>query len=127
MRRNVPDSPEFRKRQAGAAASKAAEVKVPLKVCSCVITPLFLLLFSCSQVRLSSYYPLITYMPTYISQFVGTSMSDAFVVNTSVLAIYLVLCPFAGKFLNKIGRRRKVGHRLHRFLIFTYPVFSILV
>lgn len=127
MRRNVPDSPEFRKRQAEAAASKAAEVKVPLKDLflrhhTAILTVIFLLAgASCS------YYLLITYMPTYISQFVGTSMSDAFVVNTSVLAIYLVLCPFAGKILDKIGRRRGLVIGCIGFLIFTYPVFYILV
>lgn len=75
----------------------------------------------------TSYYLLITYMPTYISQFVGTSMSDAFAVNTSVLAIYLILCPFAGKIVDKIGRRRGLIIGSIGFLIFTYPVFFILV
>lgn len=128
MRRNVPDSPEFQKRKAEQeAAGVETKVKIPFKDLFvghfASIMAVILLLAGASM----SYYLLITYMPTYISQFVGTSMSDAFAVNTSVLAIYLILCPFAGKIVDKIGRRRGLIIGSIGFLIFTYPVFSILV
>ena len=54
----------------------------------------------------ATYYILITYMPTYISQFMGTSFSSAFIVNTSVIAINLLLCPVVGMLIDKVGRRR---------------------
>ena len=128
MRRNVPDSPEFQKRKAEQeAAGVEAKVKIPFKDLFvghfASIMAVILLLAGAS----TSYYLLITYMPTYISQFVGTSMSDAFAVNTSVLAIYLILCPFAGKIVDKIGRRRGLIIGSIGFLIFTYPVFFILI
>lgn len=103
MRRNVPDSPEFQKRKAEQeAAGVETKVKIPFKDLFvghfASIMAVILLLAGAS----TSYYLLITYMPTYISQ-------------------------FAGKIVDKIGRRRGLIIGSIGFLIFTYPVFSILV
>ena len=66
-------------------------------------------------------------MPTYISEFMDTSLSSAFVVNTSVIAIYLLLCPVMGMLIDRIGRRKCLIVGCLGFLILSYPVFSVLV
>ena len=75
----------------------------------------------------ATYYILITYMPTYISQFMGTSFSSAFVVNTSVIAINLLLCPIVGLLIDKVGRRKCLIIGCLGFLILSYPVFYVLI
>ena len=126
MRKNVPDSPEFTKMKEQKKA-QAVEDKLPFKDLfmhfKTPIITVILLLAGAS----TTYYLLITYMPTYISQFVGSSLSDSFVVNTSVIAIYLIICPFAGKLIDKIGRRKGLIIGCIGFLVFTYPVFFILI
>ncbi len=64
---------------------------------------------------------------TYISEFMDTSLSSAFVVNTSVIAIYLLLCPVMGMLIDRIGRRKCLIVGCLGFLLLSYPVFSVLV
>lgn len=124
MRRNVPDSPEFLKMKEEA---KEDEPHTPVKDLFLrykkpILTVMGLLVGSSV-----TYYVLITYMPTYISQFMGTSLSSAFVVNTSVIAINLCLCPIMGMLIDKIGRRTCLIVGCLGFLLLSYPVFWILI
>lgn len=125
MRKNVPDSPEFLKMKA--ETKQEAEPHTPVKDLFLrhkkpILTVMGLLVGSSA-----TYYLLITYMPTYISQFMGTSLSSAFVVNTSVIAINLLLCPLVGKLIDKVGRRKCLIVGCVGFLLLSYPVFSILI
>lgn len=125
MRKNVPDSPEFLKMKEEAKATE--EPHMPIKDLffrykKSIFTVIGLLVGSSA-----TYYLLITYMPTYISQFMGTSLSSAFVVNTSVIAIYLLLCPVMGMLIDKIGRRKCLVIGCLGFLLLSYPVFALLI
>ena len=125
MRKNVPDSPEFLKMKA--ETKQEAEPHTPVKDLFLrhkkpILTVMGLLVGSSA-----TYYLLITYMPTYISQFMGASLSSAFVVNTSVIAINLLLCPLVGKLIDKVGRRKCLIVGCVGFLLLSYPVFSILI
>lgn len=124
MRKNVPDSPEFIKMKENQVekAQHMPIIELFLRYKKPIFTVIFLLAGAST-----TYYLLITYMPTYISEFVGTSLSSAFVVNTSVIAIYLLLCPLAGKFIDRFGRPKSMIIGCVGFLVFTYPVFSIIV
>ena len=57
----------------------------------------------------------------------GTSFSSAFVVNTSVIAINLLLCPIVGLLIDKVGRRKCLIIGCLGFLILSYPVFYVLI
>ena len=123
MRKNVPDSPEFLKAKAEVKEEDHTPVKeLFLRYKKSIITVIGLLVGSSA-----TYYILITYMPTYISQFMGTSFSSAFIVNTSVIAINLLLCPVVGMLIDKVGRRRCLIVGCLGFLILSYPVFYILI
>ncbi|OUO89871.1 MFS transporter [Gordonibacter sp. An230] len=125
MRKNVPDSPEFlkMKEQEGGTDEPHAPVKdLFLRYKKPIVTVVGLLVGSSA-----TYYLLITYMPTYISEFMDTSLSSAFVVNTSVIAIYLLLCPVMGMLIDRIGRRKCLIVGCLGFLLLSYPVFSVLV
>lgn len=129
IRKNVPDSPEFLKMQEEKAkkteAGQAENVSVLdlfLRYKKSIFSVIGLLAGSGA-----TYYLLITYMPTYISQFMETSLSSAFVVNTTVIAIYLAPCPFMGMLVDKVGRRKCLIVACLGFLILSYPVFAALV
>ena len=74
-----------------------------------------------------SYYLLVTYLPTYIKEFVGGTMLEGFIVNTAVVAVYLILCPFAGMFADKSGRRKSVIIACLGFIVLAYPVFWAVI
>lgn len=125
MRRNVLDSPEFLKMKEEASAS--AEPHAPIKDLffrykKSIITVVGLLVGTSV-----TYYLLVTYMPTYISEFMGESLSSSFVVNTSVVAIYICLCPLMGKVIDKIGRRKGMIVGCIGFIVLSYPVFALLI
>lgn len=125
MRKNVPDSPEFLKMKE--EAKQAEEPHTPIKELFLRYKKPILTVMGLLAGSSATYYLLITYMPTYISEFMGTSLSSAFVVNTSVIAIYLILCPFAGKIIDKYGRRKCLIIGCLGFLLLSYPIFAALV
>ncbi len=125
LRKHIPDSPEFEKMQQEKKAT--AQEHTPVKSLfvrhwAAIVTVIGLLAGTSV-----SYYLLVTYLPTYIVEFVGGSMLNAFIVNTSVVAIYLLFCPFAGLLADKIGRRRSIIIACLGFIVLSYPLFSIFV
>lgn len=126
LRKSLPDSPEFEKMQEERKTAPAEE-HTPIKTLFArhwvaIITVIGLLVGTSV-----SYYLLVTYLPTYIVEFVGGSMLNAFIVNTSVVAIYLVFCPLAGLLADKIGRRKAIIIACLGFIILSYPLFSLFV
>lgn len=130
MVKNVPESPEFLKMQeerAKGQAKEAAQPKMPLKKVfvqhwkSIVAVVGLLAGSSCT------YYLLVTYMPTYLSQFAQTTMSASFLINTCAVLFYVVLCPFAGKLIDKIGIRTSLVIGSIGFLVLSYPIFNLLI
>lgn len=127
LRRNVPDTPEFLKMKEEQEASKAPVEHTPIKDLFLQYKKSIFVVIGLLAGSSVTYYLLITYMPTYINQFMHASLSSAFIVNTTVIAIYLILCPFVGKMVDKIGRRRGLIIGCVGFLVLSYPVFSLLV
>ncbi|WP_302392223.1 MFS transporter [Eggerthella sinensis] len=125
MRKNVPDSPEFLKMKE--ETNEAEEPHTPVKDLFLLYKKPILTVMGLLVGSSATYYLLITYMPTYISQFMHTSLSSAFVVNTSVIAINLLLCPIVGKLIDKVGRRKCLIIGCLGFLILSYPVFALLI
>lgn len=125
MRKNVPDSPEFLKMKE--ETNEAQEPHTPVKDLFLLYKKPILTVMGLLVGSSATYYLLITYMPTYISQFMHTSLSSAFVVNTSVIAINLLLCPIVGKLIDKVGRRKCLIIGCLGFLILSYPVFALLI
>ena len=125
MRKNVPDSPEFLKMKE--ETNEAEEPHTPVKDLFLLYKKPILTVMGLLVGSSATYYLLITYKPTYISQFMHTSLSSAFVVNTSVIAINLLLCPIVGKLIDKVGRRKCLIIGCLGFLILSYPVFALLI
>lgn len=127
LNKNVEDTPAFREMQQkqaaeGAAAQpKTSTAHLFTKHAYSIIT-VFLILAGASV----TYYLLITYMPTYLSQFVGGSLSNSFTVNTGAICVYLVMVPLAGMVIDKIGPRRAAIVAPICYMALAYPVFWFL-
>lgn len=125
LNKNVDDTPEFRKmKEAQAAGEEVPQAKTSdlFKQHSYAIVAVFLILAGSSV----AYYLLVTYMPTYLSQFVGGSLSNSFTINTVAVCVYLVCVPISGKILDKIGPRKGVIIGGIAYIALCYPVFWFL-
>lgn len=110
LRKSVPEPPEFEKMKEQKKATE--EDHTPVKVLFkkhwvAMITNIGLLAGTSV-----SYYLLVTYLPTYIKEFVGGTMLEGFIVNTAVVAVYLVLCPFAGHVRGQVRTQEVRHHRM---------------
>lgn len=124
MRKNVPDSPAFLKMK---EETKENCVHTPVKDLFLRYKKPIIAVIGLLAGASVTYYALITYMPTYISQFMEASLSSAFVVNTAVLVIYLIVCPLIAKLVDRIGRIKSLVLGSLGFMLFTYPIFYVLI
>ena len=73
-----------------------------------------------------SYYILLTYMPTYVSETLGLSLTAALTANSIGLVVLMALIPFTGGPSERIGRKPL----LQAFSVFTvllsYPLFLLV-
>jgi MHS family proline/betaine transporter-like MFS transporter len=73
-----------------------------------------------------SYYILLTYMPTYVSETLGLSLTAALTANSIGLVVLMAIIPFTGALSERIGRKPL----LLAFSVFTvllsYPLFLLV-
>jgi len=128
MLRSVGETPAFEKevsKKAQAAAERKADMprgtpfRDVLRSHKIALITIMGLLAGSSV----TYYILITFMPTYITQFLQSSLSNAFLVNTSVILIFLILTPFIAKLVDRIGTRISLIIGCLGFIVLSYPVF----
>ncbi len=128
MNRSVDESPEFTKmkeqqEQQGDAAAEKPKLGLMFKQHWIGLIATVGMLCGAS----ATYYLLITYMPTYISQFLDTSFNSAFFINTGAICVYLIFTPIAGLLIDKIGPRWGAMIAAGCYVVAAYPVFSTLV
>lgn len=73
-----------------------------------------------------SYYVLLTYMPTWASQFLPITASAALWSNTLGLLILLIAIPVMGAASDRLGRKPLLLACCVAFLIVPYPIFRLL-
>jgi MFS transporter, MHS family, proline/betaine transporter len=73
-----------------------------------------------------SYYILLTYMPTYVSETLGLPLSLALTSNAIGLVVLMVLIPFTGSLSDRIGRKRLLIASSALMALFTYPLFLLV-
>ena len=74
-----------------------------------------------------AYYMMLSYMPTFTQQFAGLSASQALGSNAFGLVILIASTPVFGALSDKIGRKPLLLISCISFILFSYPLFLILV
>lgn len=128
LRKNVSDTPVFQKKQEEMRAS-GEKVSLAKSIADLFLHHKIAMLTTFGLLCGASctYYLLITYMPTFISEFMGETLNAGFYVNTSCILIYLIFCPLMGKLIDKIGRRKGVIISSVLFIVLSYPIFSLVL
>lgn len=73
-----------------------------------------------------TYWLILSFMPTYISEFLKLPLSVGYSLTAITLVSYIITLPIAGYLADKIGRKPLMLAGSGGILIFSYPLFSIL-
>lgn len=73
-----------------------------------------------------SYYILLTYMPTFVSETAGLPLTQALVSNAIGLAVLMALIPFTGALSDRVGRKPLLIAFAALITLATYPLFLLI-
>jgi MHS family proline/betaine transporter-like MFS transporter len=74
----------------------------------------------------SSYYGLLTYMPSYIINVLHLSKSLAFTANTISIVALIIMIPIMGSLSDRVGRKPVLLTATVSAIILTYPLFLMI-
>lgn len=116
MRRNIDETPAFRRAQQEQAAPVTHS---PLVLAGRA--------FGFTVLWTSAYYMMLTYMPTFTQQHVGLARSEALWSNTLGLLVLVVAIPFAGALSDRIGRKPLLLACCVAFALLSHALFDVMV
>jgi MHS family proline/betaine transporter-like MFS transporter len=116
MRRNIDETPAFRKAQAEETACAAPS---PVVLAGKA--------FGFTVLWTSAYYMMLTYMPTFTQKHVGLSRSEALWSNTLGLLVLVLIIPFAGALSDRIGRKPLLLTCCLSFVLLSHQLFDTMV
>jgi MHS family proline/betaine transporter-like MFS transporter len=116
MRRNIDETPAFRKAQREETASAAPS---PMVLAGKA--------FGFTVLWTSAYYMMLTYMPTFTQKHVGLSRSEALWSNTLGLLVLVLIIPFAGALSDRIGRKPLLLTCCLSFVLLSHQLFDTMV
>ena len=123
MRRNLQETPAFVEAQQEAKQNAAARPVHDLG------SPWVLLgkAFGFTVVWTVSYYIMLSYMPTFLTQEVKLTQSQALWSNAVALIVLVVATPLFGWWSDRIGRKPLLLACCAAFALLPYPLFSIIL
>jgi MFS transporter, MHS family, proline/betaine transporter len=74
-----------------------------------------------------SYYVMLHYMPTFLTQFAGLSPSEALWGNAMALVVLVATTPFFGLLSDRIGRKPLLLTACAALVILPWPVFYVIL
>lgn len=72
------------------------------------------------------FYTLMSYMPTYLTQTAGLSLTDAYTVNVFGMSIYAVFSLVFGRLCDRVGRKRVLLAHVIGFMACSVPFYLLL-
>lgn len=121
MRRGIEETPEFTK------AQKQGEIsKVPFFEAIRNYRTEIMLGMGINIFWTVAYYGLLTFMPTFLSKFIGLSAQLAFLASTISMVVLMVLIPIMGHLSDRIGRKPLMLVSTLGCIILTYPLFLLI-
>ena len=121
MRRNIDETPAFRKAQSQLTQKEAADTAAPSRL------GLAGKAFGFTVLWTSSYYMMLTYMPTFTQQHVGLTRTEALWSNTLGLLVLVLVIPLAGALSDRIGRKPLLLACCLGFVLLSHLLFDTMV
>jgi len=117
MRRNVEDSPIYRRVASGQAASGAR----PLPIVETAQAFGFMIVWAVQ------FYIFLAYMPTFTQKYAGLGSAAALWSNTAGLLLLMVAIPPFGLLSDRVGRKPLLIASCIAFVVLPYPVFTAML
>jgi len=73
------------------------------------------------------FYLLSAYFITFTEHTLQRTKAESLMLNTMNMVILLFLAPFSAWLSDKIGRRKVMGFTSLAFVLFTYPIFTLML
>ena len=121
MRRNIEETPAFR---AVAAERDAAGEHDPLEEPGWRLAARA---FGFTILWTSSYYVMLSYMPTFTQKFVGLSRTEALWSNTIGLVVLVLTIPLMGRLSDRVGRKPLLLTCCAAFIALSYPLVGVMI
>jgi len=121
LRAKVEETPEFEAAEEKGEVSKSPLLDTLRNYHKEVLTGLGFTIF-----WTVSYYGLLTYTPSFISDIVGLSAQLSFLANSLAIMVLLVLIPISGRLSDKIGRKPLLLFSTIGGIILTYPLYLMM-
>lgn len=119
IRRQVGEPPVFQEAKQQIDTPKSALQTNPLLI-TCKA-------FGLSIAWTGSFYVLLSYMPTFSEKVLKLSNSQALWSNTIALLVIIIAIPLLGLASDIYGRRKILLLACLFFIVFTYPLFSLMI
>lgn len=85
-----------------------------------------LIAFAVASLNAVAFYLLLTYMPTYLQEFLNFDKEQTHLAESVTLAVYILLIFGMGHLSDKFGRRHMLIIASVGFILFTVPLFMLL-
>ena len=121
LRKSLEETPAFQKQQAENEVT-VSPLKYALTNHHRDILKVFFLVAGTSV----AYWILLTYMSTYIINFLNISIGTAFEINSVILIFFIIACPLFGKLVDKVGRKPVAWVSYGGMLVCYYPAFYMI-
>jgi len=118
MRRNIEETPAFRRAQNSAATPAPAGASHGWR--------LGLRAFGFTVHWTVSYYVILSYLPTFLQKHAGIGRAQALWATTIALLVLVLTTPLFGLLSDRIGRKPLLLASCVAFILLPYPLFSVM-
>ncbi len=119
MRRNLVETPAFTE------SREQADQRPPLAKADAA--KMMGRAFGFTIIWTVSYYIMLSYMPTFLTKYVGLTQAQALKSNSIALVVLVLATPLFGWLSDRIGRRPLLLACCAGFIVLAYPLFSVVL
>ena len=126
IKNHVDDSPVYEEHEEEVEEKEVAVVEHPTHLVFTKYRKRLLSSIAATMVNSVGFYLVLTYLPTYLTQYAGVNAGDAQLATDIALLAYIFIVLAAGKVSDIIGRRRMMLGACLIFILLSVPGFLML-
>ena len=126
IKNHVDDSPVYEEHEEEVEENTVPEVGHPTRLVFTKYRKRLLSSIAATMVNSVGFYLVLTYLPTYLTQYAGVNAGDAQLATDIALLAYIFIVLAAGKVSDIIGRRRMMLGACLIFILLSVPGFLML-
>lgn len=126
IKNHVDDSPAYEEHKGEVEENTVPEVEHPTRLVFTKYRKRLLSSIAATMVNSVGFYLVLTFLPTYLTQYAGVNAGDAQLATDIALLAYIFIVLAAGKVSDIIGRRRMMLGACLIFILLSVPGFLML-